>query len=189
MRKVKGFTLIECIVALAVLGIASLTMAQIYASVAQRNKNNHLVNTSLSNQMEYVEKSTSSEAVPFYFGDNNYNTPDSETGDSGSQKPPHQKAEKESFSTANNFYVKIVRRKVDASDKTKSEQVADETYSFPVDVFVLHSRDQNNQAPQKWSVDDKTGKVSHTDNTNYNKDVKAEKDHDLRYKYLVGHKN
>ena len=64
----KGFTLIECLIALAILGVASLTMAQIYASVAQRNRNNQIMNTSLSNQMSYVERYTASEAVPIYYG-------------------------------------------------------------------------------------------------------------------------
>ena len=42
-KHIKGFTLIECLIALAILGIASLTMAQIYASVAQRNRNNQII--------------------------------------------------------------------------------------------------------------------------------------------------
>ncbi|MGN0587459.1 MAG: type II secretion system protein J, partial [Oscillospiraceae bacterium] len=33
-KSVKGFTLVECLVALAILGIASLIMVQIYANVS-----------------------------------------------------------------------------------------------------------------------------------------------------------
>lgn len=61
-KNVKGFTLIECLVALAILGIASLVMVEIYANVSRINKNNHNINTSLSYQMKYVEEKTNSEA-------------------------------------------------------------------------------------------------------------------------------
>ena len=33
--KIKGFTLAECLIALAILGIGSLVMAQIYADVSK----------------------------------------------------------------------------------------------------------------------------------------------------------
>ena len=61
-RKFKGFTLVECLVAMAILAIACMTLGAIEAAVAQTNKENHFTNTSLSNQMAYVEKYTKSEA-------------------------------------------------------------------------------------------------------------------------------
>lgn len=160
-KSFKGFTLIECIVALAILGIASLTMAQIYAGVATRNKNNHIVNTSLSNQMAYVERYTNTEAVPIYYNDKidsgkTVSAPDP-NAKSDDRKPPHEGAG--SVRNKNN-YVKIV--KVNADGKTL---IDDETYSFPVDTFVLKSRDGSDTA--------------YTSDDNYN----------LRYKYIVGHKN
>lgn len=54
-NKLKGFTLIECIVALAIIGIASLMMAQIYSSIALINKNNAKLNETLSSQMVQAE--------------------------------------------------------------------------------------------------------------------------------------
>jgi prepilin-type N-terminal cleavage/methylation domain-containing protein len=54
-NKVKGFTLIECIVAIALIGIASLMMAQVYSSVALLNKENLRINNSLERQMQYAE--------------------------------------------------------------------------------------------------------------------------------------
>lgn len=54
-KKLKGFTLIECIVAMAILGIASLLMVQIYGTVAKMNRENNRMNNSLEKQMEYAE--------------------------------------------------------------------------------------------------------------------------------------
>lgn len=54
-KKLKGFTLIECIVALAIIGIASLLMAQIYSSIALINRNNAKLNQTLSDQMKQAE--------------------------------------------------------------------------------------------------------------------------------------
>ncbi len=123
-KHIKGFTLIECLVALAVLGVASLTMAQIYASVARRNMNNHLVNTSLSNQMAYVEKYTDSEAVTVYYGHA------TQKKDDNMPTPPH-----EATTPTNYNFVKIT--KLDSS----GNPVSGEVYSFPADLYVLYSRD------------------------------------------------
>ncbi len=143
-KSFKGFTLIECIVALAILGIASLTMAQIYATVSQRNKMNHLVNTSLTNQMRYVEEYTDSETVPIL---NTYG---------GAPQPP-------SFAAAGGNYVKL--EKLDES----GNPVTDGTYSYPVNIYVLKSRDRyDNQ-------------LSAAGDAGYTED-----DYNLRYKYLLG---
>ena len=124
----KGFTLIECIVALAILGIASLTMAQIYAGVASKNRENHIVNTSLSNQMAYVERYTDSETVGIYFN-NSLTTPDSETDASSTTKyPPHKNA-----TVSNMPQVKIV------------SSYGSYEYSYSVDLYVLRSRDANDK--------------------------------------------
>lgn len=163
MKKIKGFTLVECIVALAVLGIASLTMAQIYANVSLRNKNNHLVNTSLSNQMAYVEQYTGAEAVPIYFGSTT-NTPDPEAADSSTtKKPPHK-----SSKTTQNNYITITRIDVDSGGSA----VDGDAYSFPTDIFVLNSRDSNDN-------DSADSGYRGQDEDKYN----------LRYKYLIGHVN
>ena len=138
-KRFRGFTLIECIVAMAILGIASLIIAQMYAAVSTRNKMNHLVNSSLSNQMAYVEKYTDSEAVSITY--------------SGTitTKPPHI-----SNPSNNTNVVKIER--TDNGD----------LYSFPVDVYVLKSRDRH-------------------DNQLGNDSGYSEEDYNLRYKYVLGH--
>ncbi|MDR0943197.1 MAG: type II secretion system GspH family protein [Ruminococcus sp.] len=55
MRKLSGFTLVECLVALMVLGLASLTLAQVYAAVAKGRRENEYMNYSLAEQMAYIE--------------------------------------------------------------------------------------------------------------------------------------
>lgn len=160
MKKiVKGFTLIECIVALAILGIASLTMAQIYAGVASRNRNNHLLNTSLSNQMAYVEQYEGLEALPVYYG--NATTDVADPHATGDKVPPH----KTSDSVANKNYITIVKLKADGT------QDVDQSYSYPVDLYVLYSRDAN---------------VNSTDPSYKGQ---AEDNYNLRYKYIIGHSN
>lgn len=127
----KGFTLIECIVALAILGVASLTLAQIYARVAATNRSNHIVNTSLANQVAYVEHysdHTASEAVGIYFN-NDATTPDNEAGKSSATKyPPHKNT-----SASGMPHVKIV------SGYSKQE------YSYAADIYVMKSRDGNDK--------------------------------------------
>lgn len=54
-KKLKAFTLIECIVALALIGFASLLMAQVYGSVSKLNRSNSELNVSLVEQMKIVE--------------------------------------------------------------------------------------------------------------------------------------
>ena len=146
-KRFKGFTLVECLVALGVLGIASLTMAQIYASVSIRNKMNHLVNTSLTNQMSYVEKATNTEAVEVKYGN---------TNTSPAPTPPHKTSKSQ-----NDFYLKVVK------NVTGTAATADE-YSYPVDVYILKSRDRNNSQL--------------TSDGGY-----TEADYNLRYKYFLGH--
>ena len=166
MRKhFKGFTLIECLVALGILGIASLTMAQIYASVATRNKMNHLVNTSLSNQMAYVEKYTGSQAVAINYGNSTASDPAADSHQTPIVKAP--------ANTAYRNYVTISKCKPNASDPSKLDVVAGEVYSFPVDIYVLESRDRDNK-----KLSESTRDAGYT-----------ESDYNLRYKYLIGHNN
>lgn len=135
-KKFKGFTLIECLIALAILGIASLTMAQIYASVSKRNRNNHLINSSLANQMAYVEKYTDTEAHAIYFNSDasGVSKPDPEAADtSTTKKPPHKQ-------TTTKPYVKIVSSYKPTGATTGAE------YSYSADVYILQSRDTDDVA-------------------------------------------
>lgn len=60
-KSLKGFTLIECIVAMAIMGIASLLMVQVYATVAKMNSDNTKMNNSLEVQMQYAEDEITSD--------------------------------------------------------------------------------------------------------------------------------
>ncbi|MBQ8177369.1 MAG: prepilin-type N-terminal cleavage/methylation domain-containing protein [Oscillospiraceae bacterium] len=169
-RNFKGFTLVECIIALAVLAIASLTMAQIYASVSLRNRNNHLMNTSLSNQMAYVEKYTNSEATPIYFKSTTVSgkeksVPDGEAAKaSTTKKPPH-----ENYKSATGTKPPYVS--VSWVDNSSGTAVT-KSYSYAADIFILQNRDSADRDPN---------------DTGYNGDTQSE--FDLRYKYVIGHKN
>ncbi|MBQ5320107.1 MAG: prepilin-type N-terminal cleavage/methylation domain-containing protein [Oscillospiraceae bacterium] len=121
-RKLKGFTLIECLVALAILGIASLTMAQIYAQVSLRNKNNHLENTSLANQMAYVEQYTKSEAIELEFDE----------PASGTTLPHEVSGATAGGGSSKDRFVSIV------------SSFSGNEYSYGVDLYTLESRDGDN---------------------------------------------
>lgn len=185
-KQFKGFTLVECLVALAVLGIASLTMAQIYASVAQRNRNNHIVNTSISNQMAYVERYTNSQAVPIYYGSTTEVADNEAKKTSTTKYPPHRKT-----MSTNYNYVKLTKVKSTAdplSDtfNTSTDRIADSTYSFPVDVYVLMSRDNNDVSSNNKKPDGTTSSFN-AQYKNYFTSSGKDKDINLRYKYITGH--
>lgn len=118
-RKMKGFTLIECLIALAILGIASLTMAQIYAGVARRNLKNHQSNTSIANQEEFIEKELKDNGAL----EIKYTDP---PGPTANHTPPS------GTNQATNSYVQI-------------EDSSGNTFSYPVDLYILNSRDGNNK--------------------------------------------
>ncbi len=158
-KKFKGFTLIECIVALAILGVASLTLAQIYATVSQRNKMNHLVNTSLSYQVQYVEQYSDDAADVLTVKFNNG------TKDAEGSPAPH----KTTHSTNNN-YVTIVKCVYNpATSQYEPDMTGKETYSYPVNIYVLKSRDRSGD-PLGAS-----GDAGYT-----------ESDYNLRYRYVQG---
>ncbi|MDE5577366.1 MAG: type II secretion system GspH family protein [Oscillospiraceae bacterium] len=115
-RKLKGFTLIECLVALAILGVASLTMAQIYASVARKNMANHTNNTSIAKQMEFIEKELRENGAVEIKYDGGASAPNPPSG----------------TNIAQNSYIEVER-----SDGTK--------LTYPVDIYILNSRDANGE--------------------------------------------
>ena len=177
-KNFKGFTLVECIIALAILGIASLTMAQIYASVSQKNRTNHMVNTSLSNQMAYVEKYTDTEAYPIFFDSETdasgetISKPDSEADDaSTTKKPPHVLHDADTG--AKPPYVKVISSYTPGMTVTDPPEPQGEEYSYSADLFILKNRDHNDKDPD--------------DGDDYVGDKESE--FDLRYKYLKGHNN
>ena len=61
-KRIKGFTLIECLVALAILGVSSLLLVQAYTQLMKMTNLNHAVYTSIADQMADVEKSATGNA-------------------------------------------------------------------------------------------------------------------------------
>lgn len=122
-RNFKGFTLIECLVALAILGIASLIMAQIYANVSRINRSNHNVNTSLSYQMRLVEEATKTDAIEVKY---------TESSDLANHK-------------INSSSTQIVTlTKLD--DNKQVPVSSQEMYYIGCDIYVLLSRDANDKS-------------------------------------------
>lgn len=185
MKKLfKGFTLIECLVALAILGIASLVMAQIYAGVSRTNQKNNSVNYSLAYQMKMVEEATGSDAIPIYYGNTDIKAPvqdvhsvNAKTGVKDGKHPALASA------SANYNYIEIT--KCDTSGNYLTEK---NRYSYPVDIYVLLSRDTKDRPSKKLNVvKDANGKVTSATWGDSGYDGMPEKDIALRYKYILGH--
>ncbi|MBQ8780842.1 MAG: prepilin-type N-terminal cleavage/methylation domain-containing protein [Oscillospiraceae bacterium] len=163
-KNLKGFTLIECLIALAILGIASLVMAQIYANVSKINRANHETNSSIAYQMKYVEQKTKTAAIKVPSGEVYVDV----TNKKVDTQPPH----KRTGATINQIKIK----------KVKTTTYTDEfEYSYPVDYFILQSRDQNGEAAYIWDDVTKTWKTN-----NLYKGTR-EDDYYLNYKYLLGY--
>lgn len=54
-KSLRGFTLIEVLVAMMILGICSLVFVGMYASVCKHLKNNNQINDRMSEQQKYIE--------------------------------------------------------------------------------------------------------------------------------------
>ncbi|MDE6132549.1 MAG: type II secretion system GspH family protein [Oscillospiraceae bacterium] len=164
----KGFTLVECLVAMAILAIASTLMAEIYATVSQRNNFNHFTNSSLSNQMKYIEQYTKSKTLTVYFGDSDSYKGATAAG-ATTKYPPHHSS---NAKNSEGRYVSVTR--LDDSDK----KMDDNTYSFPADIYVMYSRDTHDVGSNNKDANDDPATYS---------PMYSEKNDNLRYKYVLGH--
>ncbi len=175
-KSFKGFTLVECLVAMAILAIAGTLMAELYATVSSRNKQNHFMNTSLANQMAYIEKYENAATLPIFYGglDGSKNTKKDSEITSNSRKPPHEHV---ATNTGESAYVQVQR--LDSSGNA----ISADKYSFPVDIFIMYSRDTHNEASSQPAAADSNDR---TTNTNYSK-MFGEQSNNLRYKYVLGH--
>lgn len=183
----KGFTLVECLVAMAILAIAGTLMAGIYANVASRNNFNTFNNASLSNQMAYIEKYEN--AATFSIQNNVDNDTATEK-----TKPRHIK-----YPSSNNGKTAYVKVK---NSTTNLE------YSFPVDIYIMYSRDTHNKSSNdtdyskgvagssnNWELVDSGKKDSNGDPIMIWKEkadnnggrIGNDNENNLRYKYLLGH--
>lgn len=153
----KGFTLVECLVSMAILAIACMTLGGIEAAVAQRNNANHFNNTSLANQMAYIEKYVNAETVEIKSTYTTKNTPPNGTN---------------SGTTA---YVKVTKLTGEGGTA-----VSNNTYSYPVDIYVMYSRDTQDVSSKDANYGTIAGSISGTG--------ASENEGNLRYKYVLGHK-
>lgn len=170
MRKsFKGFTLIECVVALAILGIASLTMAQIYAGVSNMNRKNHELNTSMSNQTSFIEKKVKSDGVNEFKCVVDTTQDYSSNPASPKYKPPHEYMTNNKVTTSYVLFTELDTDS-DGDGALDSSSASAPKYSYPIDVYLLKSRDKDN----KDSSD--TG-YSGADESKV----------DLRYKFFTAH--
>lgn len=161
--KFKGFTLIECLVALAVLGIASLIMAQIYANVSRINRSNHITNTSLAYQMKYVENysTDADDTVSMLYG-----------GAAGAASADPSKPPAKTSTETNDNYMSIQLKGTSLGGLTQSAGYTylNNTYSLETDMYVLLSRDSSDKSSSDAA---------------YNGE--DEDSYLLRYKYLQPH--
>jgi hypothetical protein len=142
-------------VALAILGVATLTMAQVYSAVARMSRDNEFMNISLSEQMKYVESrsTTNTEAVKIP------SAPGTISGENTSHKI-----------NTTRYRVFITGGPV-KNDGTVDAAYDDFEYEYGVDMYILYSRDVNDltdgEAGYAWDgmYDESEGK--------------------LRYKYLL----
>jgi prepilin-type N-terminal cleavage/methylation domain-containing protein len=170
LRKLKGFTLVECIVAMTIFAIASLTMAQVYVSVATIQRENEYMQYSLANQMKYVENQTNSEAVAINYDDTfAAGTPD------GNMVLP-----------SDNNAVYVTLYKVDLGTDKKFDGLSPiddkinyttaQSYEVGINMFILKSREgSSTDAQADATYDDATSTRVYTDEQNTN----------VRYKYFT----
>jgi prepilin-type N-terminal cleavage/methylation domain-containing protein len=164
-KKLSGFTLIECLVALAILGIGTLTLAQIYTAVAIQSRENEFMNISLAEQMRYVEERSTNNVDSIAIVGNT----------------PATAAELSSHSLDTSAYHVVMdggpRR---STDDALANGYSGYSYKYGITMYVLYSRDIKNNSSSEddfaWdglydTAGDATGSRSN-----------------LRYKYLLPRK-
>jgi len=120
-KKFKGFTLVECLIALAILGVVSLSMVQVFGAVSRMNVSNSIDSISLANQMKQVERKLDAEAVVT-----------AGTASSGTAEtpvaPPH-------IGSGQHFKVKSSYKGTHGSLIFNEDE-----YSFAADIIILEPR-------------------------------------------------
>jgi prepilin-type N-terminal cleavage/methylation domain-containing protein len=122
MKRLKAFTLVECVIALAIIGIASLTLAQMYAGVAKITRENEFMNISLAEQMKYVEARTGGDAVEV-----KGTVPANDGAD-------HQ------LTLTGQYYVNVTGGPVNNAG-TVDTAYSNNVYVYGITMYVLYSRD------------------------------------------------
>jgi hypothetical protein len=159
---------------MTIFAIASLTMAQVYVSVATIQRENEYMQYSLANQMKYVENQTDTEAVAIEYAD----TFASGVSDGDNVLP------------SDNNAVYVTLYKVDLGTDGKfdglspiddkvtygSSSGASQTYEVGIDMFILKSREGSSvDATLDKTYEDTSSTRANTDEQNTN----------VRYKYFT----
>lgn len=174
MKKFKGFTLVECLVAMAILAIACMTLGGIEASIARSNRFNHFANSSLANQMAYVEKYENAETVKI-------------TSTHSGTTPP---TGTNSGATAYVQVTKVKHKSDNSLDLSDSNLDSGSKCSFPVDIYVMYSRDTFNKSSKDSAYGSASASMSTSSpdtDSNDSKTTNTENSGNLRYKYILGH--
>lgn len=191
MKKVKGFTLVECLVSLALLGIASLIMAQIYANVSRINRENNYYNQSLANQVKYSEKALHKRANgtdTTAFIEVSYSDTATAGGKIANDSDPRKPipTTRSGFATVNSGtvdevlagiksetsdpYIAFVKAEsYDSTNDVYNAETRTYPYSFAIDLYVLNNRDTD---------DNVATDIDHDGST-------ADDNHYLSYKYFL----
>lgn len=191
MKKIKGFTLVECLVALAILGISSLIMAQIYANISRINRENNYYNQSLANQVKYSEKTLHKRSVgtdTTAFIEIAYSDTNTAGGKIADDTDPRKAipTTRAGFATVDSGtvndvlagiksetsdpYIAFVKAEsYDSTNKVWNAETRKYPYSFAIDLYVLNNRDEN---------DNVATDIDHDGST-------ADDNHYLSYKYFL----
>ncbi|MCM1329094.1 MAG: prepilin-type N-terminal cleavage/methylation domain-containing protein [Ruminococcus sp.] len=144
MKKFKGFTLVECLVAMAILAIAGTLMASIYANVSTRNNYNNFNNTSLANQMKYVENYEKINTAKIANTYSSASTPPSGTN-SGTNAYVKVTKGSDTYTFPVDIYIMYSRDK----DSKKS---TDSDYGAIADNFSTNSTDKNSDGENRSNL-------------------------------------
>lgn len=180
----KGFTLVECLVAMAILAIAGTLMAGIYANVASRNNFNTFNNASLSNQMAYIEKYEKADTVKISNAHSGTNPPSG--NNTGTNSYIKVKKGSDSYAFPVDVYIMYSR---DTHNKSSAESGYSQGIAGSNNNWKLvdtGKKDANGDPIMEWQEASAgengrlNGNASTHENTNEN-------EKNLRYKYLLGH--
>lgn len=139
-KTMKGFTLIECIIAMAIMGIASMLMVQVYGTVALMNRDNRKMNVSLEVQMEYAENQLAEEGGDVKIGRYANYTPVTSEPTSPTAPPKDTNGGTKSGTLTDGI-------KFDMKDATKKAKFDNPDKSSEIDLYVIGTNNGSSENP------------------------------------------
>jgi hypothetical protein len=163
---------------MTVFAIASLTMAQVYVSIATVQRENEYMQYSLANQMKYAESEMDAEAVGIKYADTvPTGAADGDTVLPSANTSVYVTLYKVNLGADHRFDgLTPVDDKVDYSSSASASQ----TYEVGIDMFILKSRTGTSQDPTTAAGGDID--ATYDDDTRVNTD---EQNYNVRYKYFI----